>query len=68
MFSSQLKHISSFLKDGELKNLTNRITLTTNDTEAEFEACKSQLEALYASFLQKEGEKDRAKKLRKKRV
>ena len=64
----QLNHISSFLVDSQLTGLANQVTQSTKQTERDLDSCKTDLEALCRKFLEQESEKDRAKKLAKKRV
>lgn len=65
---AQLNHISSFLGDIQLTSMTNQIAQSTKHTENDFNSCRTSLEGVYAKFLDQETEKDRAKKLAKKRV
>ena len=63
----QLHHISNFLEDNHLSTMANQITENTQQTESEYDFCKANLEKIYADFLYEEGEKDRIKKVAKKR-
>ncbi len=63
----QIKHISLFLTNFQLSQLSDRISNTTTDTMAEYKSCKVTLEELQKHFQRKEEERDRAEKLTKKR-